>query len=113
MTSASPDRICGQQKSRIERADPAFPIPARQLVLSIGLHPRRDDGRVQQLRHRDRPELATQLRKQLMGSLIGNVEHDPAVWAAELDLHLISSGRPHTVGGDINLENRHDSVLPY
>jgi hypothetical protein len=37
----------------------------------------------------------------------------PAVWAAELDLDLISSGRPHTVGGDINLENRHDSVLPY
>ena len=36
-------------------------------ILSIGLHPRRDDGRVQQLRHWDRPQLAAQLRKAVDG----------------------------------------------
>src|SRR5882724_7411305 len=47
-----------------------------------------------------------------MCRLVGNVEHDAAVRAAKLDLDLIGSGRPHTIGGDINFENRHDVVLP-
>ena len=59
-----------------------------------------------------RLQLVAQLRKELMGRLIGNVEYNAAAGAAELDLDLISSCRPRTVSGDINLENRHGYDLP-